>query len=88
MLDETTNLTQQLVNQLERIAEHNRESFRYRVDLETRRAALRFVFICEETADRHQLLSGHGPSLPDAIQMAAAGIDDSWFKRYGYKKPE
>lgn len=63
-----------LITRLQAIAAKNRDEFNYRIDIDPSRNGLTYRFVCKETADGHELLSGVGPCIESAIANAEADI--------------
>lgn len=66
-----------LVQWLEVIAKKNKDTFDYKVGIKVVRNGLVFRFACIETADRHEFVTGFGPTMDDAVSSALNSVKDS-----------
>lgn len=72
-----------LVGRLDKIAKKNRDTFRYRMEIHNVNN-IRYRFIAEETAERHEFTSGYGFTIQEAVKAAEDGIPEA-LKQWGYK---
>lgn len=77
---------EKVIARLERIALANKDSFQYRIEVETRCAQLRYCFYCIEGID-HFVFSAYGDTIEEAAQEAWNSMTEQ-MQHSGYRPVE
>ena len=65
---------EELIQLCERIAKRNDDEFKYRIAVEPGRHGVLFRFVCEETCDNHEFVTGSGGNLHNALKDARESL--------------
>ena len=64
----------EFIERLQAIAKKNGDEFNFRIEIHPCRDGLSYQFICEESMDTHEFLSGVGDTIEDAIADAKKNL--------------